>query len=570
MLTITVIIQTMKQEVSATLAAKQRSYESATQLVRWIGIVGVVASYPWQQGLNGALVLMVLVAISYNVMLRLSWFLGRSWLSSRPASLFIDTFFVYTLLLVTGGAASPYVGFMALMVISAAYWYGALAMSLLAAVDLVVLGLLLTLGSSLSVPAFDPLHLAAVQLMVIIMLGVYVFRLTSAERIERVEVAHFNAQILTERQRLVALINSMTDAVLAVDEQGAVTLYNGSLLSLVEAKGSIKGKQITSLLHLFDSNKQAYDYAAEISGTQNGYKRRDIIYLNANHERVDIELTVLPYHLTVSGHQARRSYILILRDITKEKSLEDQRDEFISITSHEMRTPLAIIEANISTAMLPLFGPIGPKATAMLNTAHQNVILLGQFLQDLSTLSKLEQGNLTLDLNTIDAQALVRQVVTDYIPQAKAKGLKLVMEPGQTTPFLSSESRIREILQNFVTNAIKYTLKGTIVVKAETAKGKEKGIIVSVADSGIGIGTSDKKHLFTKYYRADDPRTRQASGTGIGLYLTLGLAERLGGKIWYVSRLNKGSTFYLQVPPYVPETEGKPKKPVTKKLASVS
>jgi signal transduction histidine kinase len=106
---------------------------------------------------------------------------------------------------------------------------------------------------------------------------------------------------------------------------------------------------------------------------------------------------------------------------------------------------------------------------------------------------------------------------------------------------------VREILENFVANAVKYTEEGGITVQAEPSAGG--GIVFSVKDTGIGISASDQRQLFTKFYRSEDYRTRKTGGTGLGLYLCLELAERLNAKVWCESVINHGSTFFLEVPP---------------------
>ncbi|MBI4101239.1 hypothetical protein HY441_02085 [Candidatus Microgenomates bacterium] len=117
----------------------------------------------------------------------------------------------------------------------------------------------------------------------------------------------------------------------------------------------------------------------------------------------------------------------------------------------------------------------------------------------------------------------------------------------QAPPVLTSELYVHEILQNFISNAIKYTQHGSITLSAVAAE--KGGVRFSVKDTGIGLSATDKKKIFQKFYRSEDFRTRKTRGTGLGLYITVKLAERINGKIWFDSQLNQGSTFYLEVPP---------------------
>jgi signal transduction histidine kinase len=262
-----------------------------------------------------------------------------------------------------------------------------------------------------------------------------------------------------------------------------------------------------------------------------------------------LDLTVSPVHVFGYGRRDWGGYMIVFRDITKQKTLDEERDEFIAVTSHELRTPLAIAEANLSTAILPGFAKIEPKALYILNQAHDNIIFLSELIQDLTTLSRAERGDLKLNRTLVQTSDFARQLVRNYEAQASDKDLKLllVMNDEQLNMY-TSEPELREILQNFITNAIKYTESGTITVEVTSGP---KGVNFAVSDQGIGISASDKSKIFSKFYRSEDYRTRKTGGTGLGLYITQKLAEKLGVKITFTSRLNHGSTFNVTIPPHV-------------------
>ena len=133
--------------------------------------------------------------------------------------------------------------------------------------------------------------------------------------------------------------------------------------------------------------------------------------------------------------------------------------------------------------------------------------------------------------------------------EVEKKGLKIIVENSSYVKQVStSRVYLTEILENFLTNAIEYTQQGSITLSVKNAPDAQDGIIFSVADTGYGIGDSDKDKIFTKFYRAEDYKTKNTKGTGLGLYLTLKLAKAIDGKIWFISELNKGSTFFLQIP----------------------
>lgn len=350
-----------------------------------------------------------------------------------------------------------------------------------------------------------------------------------------------------EHERLTALINSMADGVIAVDENLTVVLYNGAALNILDVNRELRGQNIQDAIILIDKNNQkvAVEKLIEQSATQ--YTTRDLRLQYPNDELVNLYLSVASVHLGY-GIKGQRGHVLLLRDITREKSLEEERDEFISVVSHELRTPIAIAEGNISNAQLVVdkSNDIPDAVKQSLKAAYNQVIFLSGMINDLATLSRAERGKLNVEIEPINAHELVEELVSNYTPEAEKKNLKL---SGESDPELhllqSGKLYVREILQNFITNAIKYTEAGTVRVSAHS---KGKGVEFQITDTGIGLSKPDKERIFDKFFRSEDFRTKQSSGTGLGLYVTMKLAHLLHAEIEVDSVLNKGSTFKIFFP----------------------
>jgi signal transduction histidine kinase len=238
---------------------------------------------------------------------------------------------------------------------------------------------------------------------------------------------------------------------------------------------------------------------------------------------------------------------MILRDITKQKSLEEERDEFISVVSHELRTPITIAEGSLGNVQLMMDRTDIPHTTLVDNVkaAHDQVLFLARMVNDLSTLSRAERG-VADQAEVIDVGQMVHDLYNEYAPQAEAKGLHLNLDLspklGQVN---ASRLYLKELLQNFVTNSIKYTKEGEIIVSVHVKDGK---VTFSVKDTGIGISKSDQARIFDKFWRSEDYRTRETGGTGLGLYVARKLSKKLGTEIEMKSRLNHGSTFWFELP----------------------
>ncbi len=356
-----------------------------------------------------------------------------------------------------------------------------------------------------------------------------------------------NLEVALEHERLESLIGSMADGVIAVDDAFRVVLYNGAALNILDINGSIKGRRLGKYLNLYDKNGQVVEVDELIKSTKRATSNRDLLLHYTDGSRSNMYLSIAPVHLGY-GEKGDKGYVILLRDITHEKSLEEERDEFISVVSHELRTPIAIAEGNISNAefIIGREPNINPVVAEALKVAHEQVIFLAGMVNDLSTLSRAERGKLTLEIGSINPHELTTDLIQSYQEEAKAKGLAL---RGDIDPHLesitSSELYVREVLQNFITNSIKYTEKGSVVIGA---KPKPDGVLFTVSDTGIGISKADQERVFDKFYRSEDYRLKGTSGTGLGLYVALKLARLIHAEVNLESVLNEGSTFTIFIP----------------------
>lgn len=349
-----------------------------------------------------------------------------------------------------------------------------------------------------------------------------------------------------EHERLTSLINSMADGAIATDKTGHVVLCNGAALNILDINSSITGKPLSSILKLYDNNNREIDVKAFVLGTKTPRTSRDFNLHYSDNEKVSVYISIAPVRLGY-GKEGAGGYVLLLRDITREKSLEEERDEFISVVSHELRTPIAIAEGNISNAqfILEKTGDLNQVKEALSQTYNQIVFLAGM-INDLSTLSRAERGKLTVDIEDINAHKLIEELAANYTAQAEDKGLEIKIDSDPALESLrSSKLYVREILQNFITNAIKYTEQGSVTIGAHKRTG---GVLFQVSDTGIGISKTDQDKVFDKFFRSEDYRTKASSGTGLGLYVTMKLARLIHADIDLKSELNVGTTFGIFIP----------------------
>lgn len=361
-------------------------------------------------------------------------------------------------------------------------------------------------------------------------------------------------QAKLDHQRLTSLVNSMADGVLAVDQSMKIVLSNGAALNILDVNSSLRGRKLSSVMQLRDKNKQPVDIEKLVAKTTTPTTNRDLLLPCSDGSTINVYLSIAPVHLGY-GRSGQQGYVLLLRDITHEKSLEEERDEFISVASHELRTPIAIAEGNISNARFIVDKLARGSGDGLSNSkqvkealreAHNQILFLGGLVNDLAMLSRAERGKLTVDVQSINVPDLIKELSTAYSPQAREKKLTFTTNLSDNVKTLQSTTLyVREILQNFITNALKYTQKGGITLTAQQA---ERGVKFLVADTGIGISHADQEKLFDKFFRSEDFRTRKTNGTGLGLYVTLKLARLIHADIDVQSELNKGSTFSIFIP----------------------
>lgn len=351
------------------------------------------------------------------------------------------------------------------------------------------------------------------------------------------------------------VINAIGDGVIALNSQGIIELINPAAQTLIGwGKQDALGLNYKSVLKLVDDRDQALtdtaDPVQQVINSNQQVRNNNFSLLTSSGKKIMISLVVSPVGETGSG------VIAVFHDITKEKADEREQAEFISTASHEMRTPVASIEGYLGLALNPQTAQVDDRARDFIMKAHASAEHLGHLFQDLLDISKFEDGRLTNNPVVTDIVPFVHDIVEGLRQKAKEKGLPLIYRPmpGEDNhvkiiapDYMAyvDENHLREIVSNLVENAIKYTQQGEVNVDVN---GDDDHIVISVADSGIGIPAEDIPHLFQKFYRVDNEHTHDIGGTGLGLFLSRRLTEAMGGRIWVESTYEKGSTFYIELP----------------------
>lgn len=353
---------------------------------------------------------------------------------------------------------------------------------------------------------------------------------------------------IQEREQILTIINSLPDAILSVNQTGEIALFNSSALSLLDTNSSLIGQNINQILKLKNLNGEKFNFREIFRKGQPFFSANNLVFENGT-EKIRIELEILSTHGFYSSKQkTQKNFAVILRDITKQKTLDEERDEFISVVSHELRTPVAIAEGAISNLQMMISQNLPQNLLAKnADLAYKQVSFLATMVNDLLTLSRAERG-VGDNFTKMCPKKLGEDLFVKYQKQVEEKNLVLNLEiSNKLQEINTSKLYIEELLQNIITNSIKYTKEGSITI---SIKPNSDGTAArfEIRDTGIGISKSDQAKIFEKFYRSEDYRTRETGGTGLGLYISAKLAEKLGTEIQLKSRLNHGSTFAFEIP----------------------
>ena len=223
------------------------------------------------------------------------------------------------------------------------------------------------------------------------------------------------------------------------------------------------------------------------------------------------------------------------------------KSEFISVASHQLRSPLSNLRWAIELLMSGKLGRIEEKQTEYFRILKENSGRMLELVSDLLTVSRIETATLPLKKKEISLENLIRELISKFEPFAKALNVEIKFEPQANLPkALADPSQIRLALENLLDNAIRYIKnKGKVDIKLEQ---RGKNFYFEIKDSGVGVPKEDQKHIFQKFFRSENILKYQTQGSGLGLYISKSIVERSGGKIGFKSEENKGSTFWFTLP----------------------
>lgn len=368
-----------------------------------------------------------------------------------------------------------------------------------------------------------------------------VFLLVSTRKRAGVIAGKMTQELLSSRELFLKLYENSPVPYLIVSHNGAITFPNTAAVRLFGvAKTALEGKQLFELLTAEDAEhftilSSQFHQGSPISNEEVRIKRGDA-------DNQWALLSVFPFNASGGTHNG----LVTLVDITKQKEIDRAKSEFVSLASHQLRTPISSMQWNMELLMKSRAGELTQTQQLYAEKVMGGARRLKNIVDDFLSVSKLELGSLTPDVDVVDIANLLDDVVEEFEERLSTKELRLAVDCSGNLSARTDARLFRMVLQNLISNAIKYTPeRGSVSL----ACGLERGeLVIKVSDTGLGIPEKDQPKLFTKLFRASNVREQVSEGTGLGLYIVSLILRSLDGRISFTSQEGEGTTFVVRLP----------------------
>jgi PAS domain S-box-containing protein len=353
------------------------------------------------------------------------------------------------------------------------------------------------------------------------------------------------------RSKNEAILTSIGDGLVVVDKEGKISYINKSFEDMLGWKAQeIVGKSMVQVVPREDLNGVGVSFKERVlTQVLAGQKfvadlTNTFYYIRKNKSRFPVSDIVAPVILNKKIVGA----VEVFRDITKEKEIDKAKTEFVSLASHQLRTPLSTVNWYSEMLLTGDAGEVTPDQKKYLEEIYNGNQRMVDLVNTLLDVSRIELGTLVIESKPTNIVKLTQNVINEEKLQILEKKIKLSPSFEDNIPFIKSDPKLlRMVIQNLLSNAIKYTPNGG-KVRISLLLDEKKNVILKISDTGYGIPKNQQDKIFTKLFRADNVIGKDTEGTGLGLYIAKSIVEQAGGKLWFESKENHGTTFYAALP----------------------
>jgi two-component system phosphate regulon sensor histidine kinase PhoR len=335
------------------------------------------------------------------------------------------------------------------------------------------------------------------------------------------------------------ILGAMQDGLLVVDGRSRIMLMNQPFEKLFELRDAAVGVPLIEAVR----HATLDELIAETLGTGEAMRSELSVTDSRTHGERHIEVSAVPIK---KADEEMSGAVVLFHDITELKQLDQIRREFVANVSHELRTPLSILRGYIEVLLDEPETP-SKELARILSIMERHSKRLQRLVDDLLSLAQLESSQATLELSDVRVDELFNNLIRDWKEKLAAKNLKVIVDLTPEALTLRADgTRLEEVLYNLLDNAVKFSRENGQIHLRATSRGSD--MVLSVADSGFGIGKEHLPRIFERFYRADKARSRELGGTGLGLAIVKHIAQLHGGRAEAESELGRGTTIRVVLP----------------------
>lgn len=356
--------------------------------------------------------------------------------------------------------------------------------------------------------------------------------------------------ISAERNKLALVLSGITDAVVAVDTRHRVITFNKTAEDIagISARRAL-GEPVGRVFKLFEGDRELpvaeYCPLQPVVSDKIVFIRNNIKMIGCSKKEHFVNLVVGQIE---GGGKIHLGYILTLHDISREEAIEKLKSEFITIAAHQLRTPLSGIKWALKMLLEEDFGKDTEKQKDVIRKTYSANDRLIAIVNDLLNASRIEEGKFGFQFQNIKPGDILAKLIPSYIALAKKKNIALVYKVESDMPEIKADpEKLAIVFENLINNAINYTTQGEVRVYLGFDAAKHT-VLFSVTDTGMGISEEEQKKIFQKFYRGSTALQLQTEGTGLGLFIAKNIVEAHNGKIWFESKIGRGTVFYVTLP----------------------
>ncbi len=358
------------------------------------------------------------------------------------------------------------------------------------------------------------------------------------------------AQIELEKAQDEALLESIGEGVVATDNKGRIMFMNHQAEEMLAVKTSeAQKKHYYEVWTTWSEDDEVISHnrcpISLVLRTGKKFINTDYVFSTKHRKKFPAATTAAP---VIFGKKTVGA-IIVFRDIRKEKEIDRAKSEFVSLASHQLRTPLTAIKLFVEMLTSNSIGGLNSDQRDILESIEDSNQKMIQLVDDLLNVSRLEARRLKIDLAPVDLVSFVRNILNNSEIQTQTRKSKLKFKSANKQLMTQTDvNLVNQVVNNLVSNAVQYTKPGDSRIEVGVTKWNSKNYCISVKDNGIGVPKHAQKKIFTKLYRADNAIKARTDGNGLGLYMCKMIVDEIGGKIWFTSQEGKGTTFYVLIP----------------------